>query len=206
MEVSVRLKSGTPERNSYASTPQSQSKRAGRTSDAKIHLVCDGESITLSGMSVKATINGEVWEFSTVAEAAEFRRSLIVQEMALPVRGRGRPSKTSKQPVRDAASRRAGRLQANASGVLSEGSRQILEAIRRTPDGLQSEEFAHAIGSPRPRSVPPRMMMLGKDLKALGLKPGDVIQRDRIYVKGRARSVFKPGPRLEDALLSAGGK
>lgn len=154
-------------------------------------------------MSVKATINGEVWEFSTVADAAEFRRSLIEQEIAAPVRrrGRGRPSKTSGPAVRGAASRRAGRLPVNPSGMLSEGSRQILEAIRRKPDGLQTEEFAKAIGSPRPRSVPPRMMMLAKELKALGLKPGDVIQRDRIYVKGRARSVFKPGPRLEDKLL-----
>jgi hypothetical protein len=80
------------------------------------------------------------------------------------------------------------------------GSRQILEAIQRKPDGLESEEFARAIGSPGPKSVPPRMMKLGKELKVIGLKPKDVVQRDRIYVKSRARSVFKPGPRLEDAL------
>ena len=148
-------------------------------------------------MSVKATIDGETWEFSTVTEAAEFKRSLTAQTMpsagALP-RRRGRPRKA----IRGDVKRRASRVSVGSG--LSDGSRQILEAIRRKPDGLQTEEFARAIGSPTPRKVPPRMMILGKELKALGLQPGDVVKRTRIYVKSRARSVFQPGPRLDEAL------
>ena len=160
-------------------------------------------------MSVKATINGEVWEFSTVAEAAEFRRSLIARPMPStsetvpPARRRGRPPKTS--TIRGETSRHRTRATTNGFEGLSEGSRRILEVIRRAPEnGLITEEFAQAIGSANPRAVPVRMMVLSKELKALGLKPKDVIQRERIYVKSRARSVFKPGPKLDDALRRNG--
>lgn len=156
-------------------------------------------------MPIKATIDGEVWEFSTAAEAAEFKRSLTAQAMpsqttsSRHARKRGRPAKASAPAVRNNP-----RVPSANGAGLSDGSRQILEAIRRKSDGLQSEEFAHAIGSPRPRSVPPRMMMLAKELKTLGLKSEDVVQRSRIYVKSKARSVFKPGPRLEEALQRNG--
>ena len=47
-------------------------------------------------MSVKATINGAVWEFSTAAEAAEFQRSMTGHQAAPgPTRRRrkrGRPA------------------------------------------------------------------------------------------------------------------
>lgn len=86
---------------------------------------------------------------------------------------------------------------------LSEGSKQILEAVRQNPS-MQSREFAAAIGSPTPKSVPPRMMMLGKELKLMGFQPSEVINRERIYVKSRAVSLFKAGPRLEDAIRQGG--
>lgn len=163
-------------------------------------------------MPVTFKIDGEVWEFSTAAEAAEFKRSLSVQtrapqpappQPATRRRQRGRPSGRGSREI---ATVRARRVQAVVNkATLSAGSRALLEAVRRIPaGGLRSEEFARAIGVSGPTSIPVKMMVLGKELKALGLKPEEVVLRDRIYVKGRGKSVFKPGPRLDDALKHTG--
>jgi hypothetical protein len=108
--------------------------------------------------------------------------------------------------VRSRPVRKGGRQTSakSKSSGLSDGSRQILDAVRKNPSGMQSEEFARAIGSPSPSSVPVRMMMLGKELIALGFKPEDVVNREKIYVKGRGKSRFKPGARLEDVLRRNG--
>ena len=179
------------------STPQTQAAQLSADGLAATHQLsfdlCWRKGVDCLCMSVKATIDGELWEFSTASEAAEFKRSLMPQVT---------PPAQTRQPKRRfrVPSTRTSPRSSNGPGRLSTGSQQILKAIQVAPDGLQSEAFAQAIGSPGPRSVPPRMMILGKELKALGMKPGDVVIRSRIYVKGRARSVFKPGPRLAEVL------
>jgi hypothetical protein len=152
-------------------------------------------------MSVKATIDGEVWEFDTAAEAVEFKRSMAAE--VTPVAATvTKARKRGPKPARAAAKKKI-TVFVDSNVLLSKGTRQILEAVRHQ-QGLRSPEFARAIGSPSPRSVPVRMMVLSKELKALGFKQEDVIIRERIYVKGRAVSVFKPGPRIDDALKQTG--
>lgn len=158
-------------------------------------------------MSVKATINGEVWEFSTVAEAAEFKRSMAPAESPntptppTPARGkrRGRATKAAR---RSQETKPTAAVPSNGAG-LSDDSRRILEAARKTPAGLRSEDFAREIGV-SVRAVPVRMMNLNKELKALGIPRNDVIQRGHVYVKGRKRSVYKAGARLDDAMRHNG--
>lgn len=80
-----------------------------------------------------------------------------------------------------------------------------MEAVRQLPHaGVRSEEFALLIGVGGPTAIPIKMMNLGKELKALGYKPEDVVKRDHVYEKGRKKSVFKAGSRLEDALRKPG--
>src|SRR4051812_31324062 len=107
-------------------------------------------------MSVKATIDGEVWEFDSVADASEFKRSLTQQTATKPQsharpRHRGRPPKAGRK---GSGVKRKTTASSSNGNFLSKGSRQILDAVRRMPPaGLQSEEFATAIGSPAPTSV-----------------------------------------------------
>ena len=148
-------------------------------------------------MSVKATIDGELWEFSTASEAAEFKRSLMPQVT---------PPAQTRQPKRRrrrsrVPSTRTSPLFSNGSGRLSTGSQQILKAIQVAPDGLQSEAFAQAIGSPGPRSVPLRMMMLGKEVKALGMESRGC-RSSFSDIRGRAarEASLDPAPRLAEVL------
>ena len=92
----------------------------------------------------------------------------------------------------------------NGAG-LSDSSKELLEVLRRAGDkGLITEDFAQAIGVDGLRSIPVRMMALGNQLKMLGLKSKDVVQRDRVYVKSKARSMFKAGPKLDEAFRRSG--
>jgi hypothetical protein len=175
-------------------------------------VACGARNIVLA-MSIKLTLNGELWEFSTPAEAAEFKRAITEVPSAPspePVRRRSRNRTTGRLTSRAATTgarvvRGPVAFSKKAGGSLSPGSRQILEAARRLPpDGLMSDAFAVAIGSPGAMSIPVRMMVLGKELRAIGFKPDEVVQRTKVYMKGRGKSVFKAGPRLDDALRQTG--
>lgn len=88
---------------------------------------------------------------------------------------------------------------------MSKPSRQMLEVLRTVAaPGIQSEDYAKALGLSTVSAIPVRMMTLRKELKALGLRAEDVIVREKFYAKGRARSRFNPGPRLSDALRHNG--
>lgn len=172
-------------------------------------------------MSVKATIDGEVWEFSTAAEAAEFKRSLrgdppvTPQPPAPPVaprsghRGTKRKTRAASKPapVSVVSSTPVQNTSVNGEntgdngGLLSDNSMQILRTALQIPaGGIQSDEFAQRIGIASKADIPLRMMVMGKELKALGVKPEEVLERTRIYVKGRGRSVYRPGKRLQEVL------
>src|SRR5688572_5495079 len=123
-------------------------------------------------MAITLKINGEVWQFSTVSEAAEFKRSITpqVEEPQAPQpqsRRRHRPRTTSRA-TRSGHNLRASRAIAAAGArskpTLSPGSRAVLEAVRRLPEaGVRSEEFASLIGVAGPTSIPVKMMVLGKE-------------------------------------------
>jgi len=152
-------------------------------------------------MAVK--YDGKVWEFDTPAEAAEFQRSLTTP--VAPPRPTGRHRKRG----RPGRPKGAGLKQQSATKPtgpsLSDSSRRMLEVLRGVmAPGIGSEDYARAIGSERATAIPVRIMTLRKELKGLGLRPDDVIHRDKIYVKGRAKSLFNKGPRLDDALRHNG--
>jgi hypothetical protein len=161
----------------------------------------------MSGMPVRATINGDVWEFDTPAEAAEFRRQMtapapVQSEPVARPRKRGRP-KRSASALRSASRSVAATPIASAGGdtsKLSSASRRTLTAIQRAPNGLQTEDLAEAVGAAGPSGIPIRMMVLRKELKGMGVEASGVIHVDKIYVKGRKRTVYKPGPHMNDVL------
>jgi hypothetical protein len=150
---------------------------------------------------IRVTISGRTWEFQSAADAIEFERGL---------QGQPTPSRR-RTAMRRAAKRSPNRakvfLDTNVlTAAFSKSSMDILKAVNDLPaDGAVSEKFAHAIGSPNAKAVPPRMMNLGKELKALGYKPADVVIREKTYEKGRAKSVFKAGPKLAEVLRRRDG-
>lgn len=161
-------------------------------------------------MSVILRINGEVWEFSTAAEAAEFRQSLTVVSPALqePQRANVPGPQAAIRGGARGPRRSAGRvpvLSRSALARLSDSSRALLEAVQRLPrNGVPSSEFAQLIGVEGPEKVPMQMMRLGKELKRLEIKTDDVVKRTKTYSKGKATSVFSPGYRLNEVLGRAG--
>jgi hypothetical protein len=164
-------------------------------------------------MPITLKINGEVWNFSTAAEAASFKLALSAapEEPASPPqarrRSRNRPGRVAKTTLQPRTARIAASASVQQSGapMLSVESRNLLEVVRHLPEeGVRSEDFARLLQLEGPRSIPIRMMNLGRELKGLGFKPEEVVQRKRIYVKGRGKSVFMAGPRLDDALRKPG--
>ena len=132
-------------------------------------------------MPIKMTAEGD-WEFGSVSEALAFRQGL-------------RPAPQAKQRQRHEVKHAI-----SSSAGLSDGSIHILDVLQSAPvDGLMTDEFAVAVGV-NGRSVSIRMMRLGKELKALGYSTKSVISRKRVYVKGRPKSIFKPGPKLTQVL------
>ena len=136
-------------------------------------------------MPIKMTAEGD-WVFDSVSDALVFSQGL-------------RPDTQPKKRQR----REAKHTTTEPSGItgLSDGSSHILTVLRAAPnDGLMSDDFAVAVGADSPTAVSVRMMKLGKELKALGYSTKSVVSRKRVYVKGRPKSVFKPGPKLTQVL------
>jgi hypothetical protein len=48
------------------------------------------------------------------------------------------------------------------------------------------------------------MMQLRRELKSRGLRFNDVILRNRVYVQGRAKSVYRAGKAIDEALRKTG--
>jgi hypothetical protein len=88
--------------------------------------------------------------------------------------------------------------------TLSDNARHMLEVLATAPKGVQSEPFALAIGVSGPSKVPVKVMTLKKELLALGIPPREVIITEQFYEKGRKRSLYRPGPRISDALRRTG--
>lgn len=129
-----------------------------------------------------------MFECETAADALEVRRGLV-NEIT--------PSSRRRKSAGPASRRQEG---VTDTPELKERSKRILESLRAVGrDGIQTEALASAVGV-TPKSLPPQMMQLRRELKGRGLRFGDVIVRNRVYVQGRAKSMYRPGRAIDEAL------
>jgi hypothetical protein len=165
-------------------------------------------------MPISLRIDGQIWEFSTAREADEFRRLMSGQpeqpetRPAAPARRRARRvTQKAKAPATDRPRFAPARVASKAAttATLSSAARRLLEVVRAIPaDGMESPDFAAAIGVGAVNEIPVKMMNIGKELRALGYLPEQVISKEKRYRKGRGVSVFRPGPRIDEALQEPG--
>lgn len=141
-------------------------------------------------MSIRLTTpDGFVFECDTAADALEVRRGLVNETTP----------KTRRAPKTSSLASRYPSNGSESSG-LRERSRRLLESLRAVgKDGIKTEDLAIAMGVST-KSLPPQIMQLRKELKRQGFRFGDVIVRHRVYVQGRAKSIYKPGKAIDEAL------
>jgi hypothetical protein len=90
----------------------------------------------------------------------------------------------------------------NGSGPvkLTAGSGDVVAALRQLGRERESTEaFAQRLAC-NPKQLPPKLMQLRRELSLAGIKPEDVVVREKAYEKGRLKSYYRAGKRLDEVL------